>query len=94
MQCHGTMKKRSASKDTLLALARGIGRFEGRSSFRTWLHRLAANRARSTYQRLRRRFETQAQAHVVSHPAPARPVTPATNNPDRQATDAKAWPAE
>jgi putative membrane protein len=43
---------------------------------------------------LRRRFETQAQAHVVSRPAPARPVAPATNNPDRHATDAKAWPAE
>src|SRR6476660_22303 len=41
---------------------------------------------------LQRRFETQAQAHVVSHPAPARPATPSTNNPDRQATDAKAWP--
>ena len=43
---------------------------------------------------LRRRLDTQTQAHVVSHPAPARPVTPATNTPDRQATDAKAWPAE
>ena len=43
---------------------------------------------------LRRRFETQATAHVVSHPAPARPATPATNGPGRQATDAKAWPAE
>lgn len=43
---------------------------------------------------LTRRFETQATAHVVSHPAPARPVTPSTNSPGRQATDAKAWPAE
>ena len=43
---------------------------------------------------LRRRFETQATAHVVSHPAPPRTVTPATNSPGRQATDAKAWPAE
>ena len=43
---------------------------------------------------LRRRYETQATAHVVSHPAPSRPVTPASNNPNRQATDAKAWPAE
>jgi lipopolysaccharide assembly protein A len=42
---------------------------------------------------LQRRLETQAQAHVVSHPAPARPV-PAANAPGRQATDAKAWPAE
>jgi len=43
---------------------------------------------------LRRRYETQATAHVVSRPAPVRPATPATNSPDRQATDAKAWPAE
>ena len=43
---------------------------------------------------LRRRFDTQAQAHVVSHPAPARPATPVSNNAGRQATDAKAWPAE
>jgi lipopolysaccharide assembly protein A len=42
---------------------------------------------------LQRRLETQAQAHVVSHPAPAR-VVPADNSPGRQATDAKAWPAE
>jgi RNA polymerase sigma-70 factor (ECF subfamily) len=48
-----------ACQDTLLALARGISRFEGRSTFRTWLYRIAANRARSTYQRLRRRFEAE-----------------------------------
>ncbi|GIE97658.1 RNA polymerase sigma factor [Paractinoplanes rishiriensis] len=45
-----------ACQDTLLALTRSIGRFEGRSSFRTWLYRLTANRARSTYQSLRGRF--------------------------------------
>src|ERR687889_158848 len=49
-----------ACQDTLLALARGIERFEGRSVFRTWLHRLAANRARSTYRRLRARFTLEA----------------------------------
>ena len=42
---------------------------------------------------LKRRYETQATAHIVSHPAPARPATPTTNDPGRQATDAKAWPA-
>jgi putative membrane protein len=46
---------------------------------------------------LRRRIDNQVQAHVVSHPAPAR-VTPAANTPSdgtsgREATDSKAWPA-
>ncbi|MEH1059282.1 RNA polymerase sigma factor [Micromonospora sp. CPCC 206171] len=45
-----------ACQDALFALARGIGRFEGRSSFHTWLYRLTANRARSTYRALRRRW--------------------------------------
>jgi uncharacterized integral membrane protein len=42
---------------------------------------------------LRRRFETQIPLPVANHPAPARPV-PTANAPGRQATDAKAWPAE
>lgn len=58
-----------ACQDTLLALTRSIGRFEGRSSFRTWLHRLTANRARSTYQRLRGRF----LAESGGTPLPDRP---------------------
>jgi RNA polymerase sigma factor (sigma-70 family) len=58
-----------ACQDTLLAVARGIGQFQGRSAFRTWLHRLAANRARSTYQVLRRRFGTEA----AGVPLPDRP---------------------
>lgn len=45
-----------ACQDTLLALTRSIGRYEGRAPFRTWLYRLTANRARSTYQSLRGRF--------------------------------------
>ncbi|OJF15635.1 RNA polymerase sigma factor [Couchioplanes caeruleus] len=40
-----------ACQDTLLAMARGLPGFQGRSAFRTWLYRLAANRARSTYRR-------------------------------------------
>jgi RNA polymerase sigma factor (sigma-70 family) len=40
-----------ACQDTLLAVARGLPRFEGRSAFRTWMYRLATNRARSTYRR-------------------------------------------
>jgi RNA polymerase sigma factor (sigma-70 family) len=45
-----------ACQDALVALTRSISRFEGRSAFRTWLYRLTANQARSTYQRLRGRF--------------------------------------
>jgi RNA polymerase sigma-70 factor (ECF subfamily) len=49
-----------ACQDTLLAVATGIRGFEGRAAFRTWLHGIAANRARSTYRGLRRRFLTEA----------------------------------
>jgi RNA polymerase sigma factor (sigma-70 family) len=44
-----------ACQDTLLAVARDIARFEGRSAFRTWLHRVATNRAHSAYRNSRRR---------------------------------------
>jgi RNA polymerase sigma-70 factor, ECF subfamily len=35
-------------QDTWLAVVRGVERFEGRSSFKTWLFRILLNRARST----------------------------------------------
>jgi len=35
-------------QDTWLAVVRGIDRFEGRSSFKTWLFHILVNRARST----------------------------------------------
>jgi RNA polymerase sigma factor (sigma-70 family) len=44
-----------ACQDTLWAVATGIAKFDGRSTFRTWWHSLAANRARSTYQVIQRR---------------------------------------
>ena len=56
-----------ACQDTLLAVSRGIGRFEGRSSFRTWVHRLATNRARTTFRRT-----PQATAPVPELPDPRR----------------------
>jgi RNA polymerase sigma-70 factor (ECF subfamily) len=37
-----------ACQDTWLAVMRGLERFEGRSSFRTWLYRILLNRARTT----------------------------------------------
>jgi RNA polymerase sigma factor (sigma-70 family) len=58
-----------ACQDALLAVARGIGGFHGASSFRTWFYRVAANRARSTYQSLRRRSVGEA----AGVPLPDRP---------------------
>jgi RNA polymerase sigma-70 factor (ECF subfamily) len=41
-------------QDTWMGVVRGIGGFEGRSSFRTWLFRILVNRARTTGERERR----------------------------------------
>ena len=41
-------------QDTWLGVVRGIGRFEGRSSLKTWMFRILVNRARSTGARERR----------------------------------------
>src|SRR5271154_5382993 len=35
-------------QDTWMAVVRGLSKFEGRSSIKTWLARIAVNRARST----------------------------------------------
>jgi RNA polymerase sigma-70 factor (ECF subfamily) len=41
-------------QDTWLAVVRGVDRFEGRSSFKTWLFHILLNRARTTAARERR----------------------------------------
>jgi RNA polymerase sigma-70 factor, ECF subfamily len=41
-------------QDTWMAVITGVGRFEQRSAVKTWLHRILANRARSTGVRERR----------------------------------------
>jgi RNA polymerase sigma factor (sigma-70 family) len=61
-----------ACQDTLLAMARGLPGFQGRSAFRTWLYRLAANRARSTYRRSGSRALTATTVDVLSGIADAR----------------------
>ena len=44
-----------AAQDALLAIARRIETFEGRSKFTTWMYQLTSNAAIDTYRRLKRR---------------------------------------
>ena len=44
------------AQDTWMAVLRGAARFEGRSSFKTWLFHIVANRARTTGARERRQI--------------------------------------
>ena len=53
-----------ATQDALLAVARHITRFEGRSRFTTWLHSVASNSARTTYRTLKRRSSEQPAAEL------------------------------
>jgi RNA polymerase sigma-70 factor (ECF subfamily) len=53
--CHrlaGPVEGPDATQDALIAIARGLPGFDGRSSFRTWSYRVAVN---ATYDELRRR---------------------------------------
>jgi hypothetical protein len=61
-----------AVQDTWVAVLHGVSRFEGRSSVRTWLFRILANRARSAGERERR---------ATAVPAPAAAVDPARSDP-------------
>ncbi|MDH2430424.1 sigma-70 family RNA polymerase sigma factor [Sphaerisporangium sp. TRM90804] len=64
-----------ACQDTLLAVARNIGRFEGRARFSTWLHIVTTNCARTTYRTLKRRSAEQADEHLPELRADPRRVS-------------------
>jgi RNA polymerase sigma-70 factor (ECF subfamily) len=54
-----------ATQNALIAVARGIGRFDGRSAFTTWLYRVAMNAALDELRRRARRpipVETRPEA--------------------------------
>jgi RNA polymerase sigma-70 factor, ECF subfamily len=52
-------------QDTWFGVLRGLGGFEGRSSFRTWLLRILVNRARTAGTRERRSVAVRDMAPVV-----------------------------
>jgi RNA polymerase sigma-70 factor (ECF subfamily) len=71
-----------ATQDALVAAIRAIGRFDGRSSFGTWLYRIATNTCIDEIRRRRRRPMTGLAADIaevadeISFGAPGLFVTP------------------
>ena len=75
------------TQDTWLAVIRGLDRFEGRSSFKTWLFRILANQARS---RAVRESRTVPMSSLASADGPS--VDPARFQ-DSNARDPGHWRA-
>jgi len=63
-------------QETLLAAWRGLDRFQGRSSLRTWLYRIATNRCLNALRASDRRIREQAPRTEVDLPEPTRWVEP------------------
>lgn len=61
-----------ATQEAMIAVARGIGRFDGRSAFTTWLYRVATNAALDEGRRRSRRPRP-----VETLPEPSTPAGPA-----------------
>ncbi|HZZ46293.1 MAG TPA: RNA polymerase subunit sigma-70 [Pseudonocardia sp.] len=61
-----------ALQDTLLAAWNGLGGFEGRASFRTWLYRIATNRCLNARRSITRRTARTWDVPRVDPPEPTR----------------------
>ncbi len=85
-----------ATQDTLVAAIRGLSRFDGRSSFGTWLYRVATNTCIDELRRRRRRpvtgiaFDVAEVAEGMSSEAPGLFAVPAR----RGAPDSDGSPDE
>jgi RNA polymerase sigma-70 factor (ECF subfamily) len=65
-----------ATQEALVAIARGIGRFDGRSRFTTWLYRVATNAALDELRRKKRRPATGIADDVGATIGDRRPAEP------------------
>lgn len=59
-----------ACQEAMLNIATKIGTFSGRSSFSTWVHTVAANSARTTYRKLKRRAQAAYNPEQMERPDP------------------------
>src|SRR5260370_26279099 len=59
-----------AVQDTMLAAWRGLERFDGRASLRTWLYRIATNRCLDALRSARRRPAKQWDIPGIEPPEP------------------------
>ena len=62
---NSTATAEDVAQDTWIAVLRGAERFEGRSSFKTWLFRIVANRARSVGTREKRQVPVDSTDPVA-----------------------------
>jgi len=77
MEARGPMKLAEVleAQKAMIAIARGITRFDGRAAFSTWCYRIATNAALDELRRARRR-------PVPTHPDAPEPVAPGTGPDD------------
>lgn len=75
-----------ACQDTWLAVMRGVERFEGRSSFRTWLFHVLLNRARTSASREQRagRADEEVVERFDANGAWAEPIVPWSDRVDER----------
>lgn len=88
-----------AVQETMVRAWREFGRFEGRSSLRTWLHRIATNVCIDMLRKLSRRtvpmdLQPPTRAQGAQVPAPLSEHTWILPIPDAKLTDGHADPAE
>ena len=86
--CRNPADADDATQEALVAIARGIGRFDGRSAFSTWAYRVATNACLDELRRRKRRPVTGWEDDLASAPeAVGHLSTDVEALPERMAVD-------